>query len=330
MTPLQPELSDLIVDIDPWTLERRPVQREAVRAELRRHGMRRAERILDAIPGGALLDGNAVDALLTDAHCELQRLSFEFRNGERLLQLLAPLLTALREACPERPLRVVDVGCGLGFVLRWLAAFGGLGDDVTLDGYDLNPALVSLAQALADEEGLSCRFHHANALETGSEGRPDARSDAGSEADSSTRLEAPSKAAGAHVFLSTGVLHHFRGEALTRFFAGQRGAWALLHCDIKASWTTPLGAWLFHQARMRVPLARHDGVLSAVRAHPRETLLQAARTGAPGLRFALFDGRPSPLPLLRTLQTVVGLREALAAPFRHALGRRASRLEALQ
>ncbi len=297
-----PELSDLLLDTDPVTLARKPVRREAVRAVLRQHGMRAAERILDGIPGGEVLDASTVDGILVRSHCELQRLSFEFRNGQRLLQLLRPLVEALREVLTERPLRIVDIGCGMGFVLRWLAAYGALGEDVELLGCDFNPTLIANAEKLAREEGLRAQFRVANAF----------------------TLERK-----AHVFLSTGVIHHFRGPALTDFFRGQAnaGAWAMLHCDIKASWAAPLGSWIFHQARMREPLARHDGVLSAVRAHPRDALLGAAREGGSPLRFAMFDGRPSPMPILRTLQTLVGAREELTTPVRERLGPLAHRLE---
>lgn len=298
-----PELSDLLLDTDPQTLARKPVSREAVRAALRRHGMRTAEQILDGIPGGEVLDVATVDGILVRSHCELQRLSYEFRNGDRLLQLLRPLLTVLRERLTERPIRIVDIGCGMGFVLRWLAAYGALGDDVELLGCDFNPTLIGNAEKLAREEGLRCQFRVANAF----------------------TLERH-----AHVFLSTGVIHHFRGDALTEFFRGQAGvgASAMLHCDIKASWAAPIGSWIFHQARMREPLARHDGVLSAVRAHPREALLSAAAAGGSPLRFALFDGQPSLLPILRTLNTLVGVKPELAEPLREKLGPFSSRLEA--
>ena len=303
MTPDWPELSDLLLDVDPETLARRPVHRAAVLATLARHGMREGRRIVEALPGADVLDEGAVDGVLVRSHTELTRLAFEFRNGVRLLQLLRPLLDVLRASTAERPLRVVDIGCGLGFVVRWLAAFGDLGDDVELLGCDFNPALIALAQALSTEERLRCTFRVANAF----------------------TLERR-----AHVFISTGVLHHFRGEDLGRFFGRQAGAGAraLFHCDIKASWAAPLGAWLFHQARMREPLAKHDGVLSAVRAHPPEVLLAAARAMGRPLRYALFDGAPSPLPLVRTLNTLVGLDEVLVPPYLTALGGARQRLGA--
>ncbi len=303
MRPDWPELSDLILDTDPVTLERRPVSRATVHAVLEAHGMRAARRILDRIGGGDTLDPNEVDGVLVRAHAELQRLAFEFRNGERGLMLLRPLLDVLRRDRAGRPLRIVDIGCGMGFLLRWLAAHGRLGADVELVGCDFNPTLIAAAQALADEERLAVEFRVANAF----------------------TLERP-----ADVYLSSGVLHHFRGEDLDRFFGmqAQTGARAMLHLDIKASWAAPLGAWIFHRARMREPLAQHDGVLSAIRAHPRDALLAAATGAGRPLVYALFDGRPSPLPILRTLNVVVGLHPSLVDPYVEGLGPLSARLEA--
>jgi 2-polyprenyl-3-methyl-5-hydroxy-6-metoxy-1,4-benzoquinol methylase len=296
-----PELSDLLLDTDPVTLARRPVSRAAVRERLRQHGMRAAERILDDIPGGEWIDPAAVDGILVRSHCELQRLSYEFRNGRRLRELLVPLLTTLRARITERPIRIVDLGCGLGFVIRWLAAHGQLGADVELLGCDFNPTLVGHAQRLTIEEGLSCSFQVANAF---------------------------TLARAAHVLISTGVIHHFRGDDLSAFFQSQvgSGAAAMLHCDIKASWAAPIGSWMFHRARMREPLARHDGVLSAIRAHRPAALAAAAATAGATMHFGLFDGHPSLMPIVRTLNTVVGIRAPWWSELRSALGRDASRL----
>lgn len=301
MRPEWPELSDLILDTDPDTLERRPVSRAAVRMVLDGHGMRSARRILDRIGGGDTLDTTEVDGILVRSHAELQRLAFEFRNGERLVMLLRPLVDVLRGG--DRRIRIVDIGCGMGFLLRWLAAHGRLGAEVELVGCDFNPTLISTARALADEERLDVEFRVANAF----------------------TLERP-----ADVYISSGVLHHFRGDDLGRFFAmqAQTGARAMLHLDIKHSWAAPLGAWIFHRARMREPLARHDGVLSAIRAHPREALVSASTGSGRPLLYALFDGRPSPLPILRTLNVVVGIEAARADAYVAALGDLAPRLEA--
>jgi hypothetical protein len=182
--------------------------------------------------------------------------------------------------------------------VRVLAATGGLGPDVELVGCDYNRALVDEAARLAEEEHLSCRFLCANAF----------------------RLEPP-----AHVYTSTGVLHHFRGDALVRFFEGQRGAQAFVHFDTQPSVLSPIGSWIFHRSRMREPLARHDGVVSAMRTHAASTLVDAAH--ASGLAVASWDAaRSLASVVLRPMHAIVGVRPRLAPHFREALGAEASRL----
>lgn len=193
MTTDRPEISDLVVSYDPVTLARLPVRRDEVMAELARHRMAPAARIVARWPhDGGVLDARFVDGVLLCAHLELQRLSEEFRQGERMRSLLVPLLDALRSGGVPGPYRVVDVGCGLGYVVRWLAAHGALGSDVRLVGCDYNAPFVRFASTLAAAEGLSCEFVVANAF----------------------RLDQP-----ATIFTSTGVIHHFRGECLDRFLA---------------------------------------------------------------------------------------------------------------
>ena len=87
----------------------------------------------------------------------------------------------------RNPIRIVDIGCGTGFVIRWLSANGSLGDDVELMGVDFNVALLNEAQRLATIENLRCKFAVANAF----------------------RLAEP-----ATIFISTGILHHFRDDIL--------------------------------------------------------------------------------------------------------------------
>lgn len=248
------EISDLITSVDPHSGRRLPVSRAEVVRLLDEAGDKRAARIVAGLPTDreGVLDPHAVDRLLVGVHTELQRLSEELRIGERLLHLLGPLFDAIRDTHgrPDR-FRLVDVGCGLGYAVRWLAATNALGPDVDLVGVDLDAALVTEADRLARAEGLDCRFLHANAFAL-----PEA----------------------ATVYISTGVLHHFRGPALMEFFRSQAAspAQAFCHFDIAATRIAPLGAWIFHRARMRHPLGRHDGVASALRAHSDETLLRAA------------------------------------------------------
>ena len=131
------------------------------------------------------------------------------------------------------------------------------------------------------------------------------------------------------MLLSTGVLHHFRGRALVELFRQHESSSAagFLHFDFQPSPIAPLGSWLFHRIRMRQPLARHDGVLSAVRAHEASTLLDAVREGAPSFRTSMYATRLWGTPVPRAFNAVVGAREGVWERFTRALGRRAARLD---
>ncbi|MBW8485261.1 class I SAM-dependent methyltransferase [Actinomadura parmotrematis] len=296
------EISDLITVTDPRSLRRAPVRRDDVLRTLAEAGNRRAARIVGTLPvdGDGVLDPAAVDRLLIGVHTELQRLSEEMRIGERVLHLLGPLLEAIRETAePGARLRLVDIGCGLGYLVRRLAATRALGPGVELIGVDLDAALAGEAARLAQAEGLDCRFVHANAFDL-----PEA----------------------ATVYVSTGVLHHFRGPALAEFLQAQAASSAVAFChfDIAATPITPLGAWVFHRARMRHPLGRHDGVASARRAHSDETLLHAA--DIPGIRPLVYEPRGLANPFCTTLRPLLGIRPHLEEPFRRAMGRASRRL----
>ncbi|PKV83320.1 methyltransferase family protein [Streptomyces sp. TLI_146] len=295
------EISDLITAVDPRSGHRLPVSRAEVIRLLDEAGDARAARIVAGLPTDrdGLLDPDAVDRLLISVHAELQRLSEELRIGERLVHLLGPLLQAIRATNGPGRYRLVDVGCGLGYAVRWLAATNALGPDVELVGVDLDAALVAEAGRLARAEGLDCHFVHGNAFAL-----PEA----------------------ATVYISTGVLHHFRGPALTEFFRSQAAspAQAFCHFDIAATRLAPVGAWIFHLARMRHPLGRHDGVASARRAHSDETLLRAA--DVPGITPLLYEPRGAANPFCTTLRPIIGVRPHLEDPFRRSLGRAARRL----
>lgn len=303
------EVTDLIVAHHPVTLDRVPVRRADVVERLRASGDPRGARLAATLPvraDGLHLDDEAVDRRLVAVHTELQRLSEELRIGDRLTHLLRPLLAALRGAGSTPPggrIRVVDIGCGLGYLVRWLAAHDALGDDVDLIGVDLHGALVDEAARLARAEGLRCRFERADAF----------------------RLDEP-----ATVYVSTGLIHHFRGPDLAAFFAAQAGPGtaAFCHYDIAATGLAPIGAWVFHRARMRDPLGRHDGVVSARRAHDDATLLAAAASAAP-LVPLLYEPRERSNPFCTTLRPVLGVRPELVAPLRGELGRAARRLVGL-
>lgn len=296
------EISDLIVDYDVETLARRPVVRARAATTLAENGQRWAAKYVARLPAAdGILDAAVCDGVLLRAHTELQRLSEEFLQADRARRLLMPLLRTLRRAGVPPPYRIVDVGCGLGYLVRALAAHGRLGRDVELIGCDMNRSLVEQAQRLSEEESLTCDFRVANAF----------------------RLEQP-----AHIFMSTGVIHHFRGDALQGFFQGQAPGQAFVHYDMQASWAAPIGSWIFHQARMREPLARHDGVVSAIRAHSASTLLAAApRTGFTCAPFDSAQGLTG--AIVRPMHAVVGTRPHLWDRFTEELGPLRSRLGAI-
>jgi SAM-dependent methyltransferase len=183
--------------------------------------------------------------------------------------------------------RVVDVGCGLGYVVRWLAATRRLGDRVELVGMDLNPVLVAKAARLAEAEDLDCRFEHGDALAAGAAAGGGART----------------------IVISTGLLHHLPGPDLPKFFAAQArlSVAAFAHWDIvPCGWST-VGAWVFHQARMREAVSRHDGVVSARRSHRASVLLAAARSGAPGYQVTVLETKWHPRAV-DVLRPVLGVR----------------------
>nr|WSX51959.1 class I SAM-dependent methyltransferase [Streptomyces sp. NBC_00974] len=300
------EIVDLIAVFDPRSGARLPVRRGDVVRALDRCGDRPAARIAAGLPAGPddVLDPLAVDRLLIGVHAATQRLDEELGTAERLVEVLGPLFETIREIAGRRGrFRLVDIGSGLGHLVRRLAATGALGPGVELVGVDLNGALVAEADRLARAEGLDCRFVHGNAFDL-----PEV----------------------ATVYVSSGLLHHLRGPALAEFFEAQADSPALAFChfDIAATRLAPVAAWMFHRTRTSDPLARHDGVVSARRAHSDETLLRAATV--PGIR-PLVLAPPGPSHPLRTsVRPLLGIRPYLEEPLRQALGSSAGRLVGAQ
>jgi SAM-dependent methyltransferase len=303
--PQDYEVSDVIVAYDPVTLQRVPVQKQEILKVFSNN--RRAASIISRIPErGGCLDSVAVDRLLIKVHWEMQRLAEEFHHGARILELLRMVIAAIRSEGSAEPLRIVDVGCGIGYAIRWLAAKGCLAEQgIELTGVDLNSTLIAEANRLARLENLSCRFYHGDAFSEQHSG---------------------------NIYISTGVVHHFRGDALTEFFRrqGLEGTAAFLHYDFHPWLLAPYGSWFFHVLRMRTALARHDGVLSTVRAHSADTLLQAARKGAPMLACGIYGARIWGTPLPRVFQTLLGIRPSLMPALTSRLRYKRQRLEGLQ
>jgi SAM-dependent methyltransferase len=145
-----------------------PVPQAAAVSRLAGLGQRRAARIVGRMPAAeGVLDAQYVDELMLRVHCELQRLSEELQLARRIAGLLAPLVARIRETGGGAPVRVVDVGCGVGYVVRWLAATSALGAGVELAGVDMNATLVGAAIRLAERESLNCRFVRGNAFDPG-------------------------------------------------------------------------------------------------------------------------------------------------------------------
>jgi SAM-dependent methyltransferase len=293
------EITDLLVDIDPRSGVRRPVAQAAVVQRLIDQGDARAARVVRALPAtDGVLDDHAVDRLVVAVHQEIQRLSEEFRHGARMARLIAPLLAGMRTGGVPGPYRIVDIGCGTGYVVRWLSRFAAA-DDVTYVGVDHHEALVLEARRLAQLEHLPCRFEVADAF----------------------TLAEP-----AHLFLSTGVLHHLAPRGLDGFFAQHEAGPALgfVHVDFQPSAIAPFGAWLFHRTRMRLPVSRFDGVRSARRAHDPAAIEASASTAAPSFTTSLVGQRIGRTPLPCVLTSLVGVRHGIAGSTVAAHGLRAS------
>ncbi|UZN03777.1 methyltransferase domain-containing protein [Cellulomonas sp. S1-8] len=290
-TPRPLEVTDLLVRVEDG--RRVPVRRTDVVDELRSRGQARAARLAARLPVRAddVLDERAVDALLVRIHCELQRLEEELQQPRRIAELLLPWVVRWRAQDPRRPVRVVDVGCGIGYVVRWLAHSGVLGPDVELVGADLNPVLVEAARRLARADRAACRFVAGDAFAPGGV------------------VDDPERT----VVLSVGLLHHLAPEDLPAFFAAQAtlGVAVFTHLDPDPDPWSTAAAWMFHRARMREPVSRHDGVMSFRRAHPGPVLLDAARQGAPGYDVTVTDGRRLRPRIHAALRPVTGVRRGL-------------------
>jgi SAM-dependent methyltransferase len=305
--PEQPEITDLIVQHDAESLKRKGVRKAdvvEVFARFRNDIALRAVRALPDIDG--ILDERKVNSLLLAIHWEMQRLAEEFYHGHRVWELVRCVVAALRESGFEKTIRIVDVGCGIGYTTRWLAANIPATDyGIEFIGMDLNSTLVAEAKRLANCEELSCSFFHEDAFHSKDSG---------------------------HIFLSTGVIHHFRDDTLLEFLKRheQVETQAFLHFDFQPWFLAPFGSMFFHYLRMRTGIARHDGVLSAARAHTARTLVDAARKSAPKFASGIYGAKIWCTPAPRVFHTLVGVRHAIVPELRRELGVRVSRLGELR
>ena len=295
--PAQPEISDLVVQHDAKTLQRLSVSKKEVLEAFEKFSNKRATRVVERIPAtDGFLDSLAVDRMMLAVHWEMQRLAEEFYHGNRMFRLLRATIDSLRSNGFVGPIRIVDIGCGIGYTIRWLAAHTSLSsENVELTGVDLNSTLVAEANRLAQAELLPCEFFHGDAFSENLSGQ---------------------------IYSSTGVVHHFRNDDLTSFFRRHDTptTQAFIHYDFQPSPLAPFGSWFFHIIRMRTPLARHDGVLSACRAHSAPTLVAAARAAVSGLETGMFGMRIWKTLAPRVFHALVGFRPELVPQMRKGLG----------
>jgi SAM-dependent methyltransferase len=305
--PDQPEITDLIVRHDPVTLQRLPVRKQEIIEVFSRFRNRLALRAVEALPAQAgYLDPTEIDRLFVTIHWEMQRLSEEFYHGPRVSKVLRAVIATIRAGGFSGTLRVVDVGCGIGYNIRWLAAHTSLPKEgVELTGVDLNSGLIKEANRLSVAENLPCRFVHGDAFSSDHSGQ---------------------------IYLSTGVIHHFRGDGLLGFLNRHQRpeTHAFLHFDFQPWFLAPCGSWFFHFLRMRTRVARHDGVLSAARAHNATTLVQAARSATPEFASGIYGAKIWNTPAPRVFHALLGIRRPLQPHLKEQFGRLSPRLGEIQ
>lgn len=180
------EITDLLWPVDSAG-KRLPVVKDQAVALLSSRGQSRAARLVARMPvRDGLIDPDRLDRLGLRIHCELQRLGEELQVDRRVAALLdAPIRRLL--ATSSDPVAIVDVGCGLGHVVRAAAARDLFPAEVQLVGVDLNPLLIDEARRLATLEGLHCHFIAGDAFNP------------------ALTMADPRRT----IIISTGLLHHF-------------------------------------------------------------------------------------------------------------------------
>lgn len=146
---------------------RMPVVKAQAMERLRASDQPDAVRLVEGIPDTrGVLDEAAVNSIFLAVHLELARLSEFVHVPQRIAHSLRPIVARLRET-GEGPIRVVDLGCGIGYDVRALAATRALGDAVEFTGLDFNGLLVEAARRLAAAEDIPMDFRVGNALDPG-------------------------------------------------------------------------------------------------------------------------------------------------------------------
>ncbi len=284
------EVLDVLWDTEMPSGDRLPVDKADARARLADRGQHHAARLVDEVPAhpDGTLEEEAVNQIFLAVHLELARLSEFVHVPQRMASSLEPLVSRLRDE-EGGTIRVVDVGCGIGFDTRVLAATEALGPGVEFVGLDFNSLLVDAAARLAQAEDIPVRFIHGDAL------------------DPSLAIEDPSRT----VMISSGVLHHIGRDDIGDFFArhGEIGVAGFAHFDPSPGFWANAGGWMLHQTRMREPISRHDGTTSMRRALTATELLQSAgeRLGDDYELTCEDEGKYLPQPE-KIVRPIVGIR----------------------
>ncbi len=157
----------------------------------------------------------------------------------RFWNALLPMLKQSQQA-PSKRLKIADVGCGDGYLLRRLAAKAtAAGFEVDWIGYDFSVTACKLAAQKADAAGVKIRFEQVDIL-------------AG---------EIPEKA---DVFLNSLFLHHFESADVETIFKKFRDATtqAFIVEDLRRTVLGYFLAWSCGRLLTRSPIVHYDGVVS--------------------------------------------------------------------
>ena len=148
-------------------------------------------------------------------------------------------------------LRIADLGCGSGDMLRQVARWAQKRDmEVELEGYDANPFIVEYA--MHHSEDFSIRFQAENVL---SEEFGDRKFD---------------------VVLCTLFLHHFRSDELASFLArlkSQTSGWIIIN-DLHRHWLAYHSIKALTRAFSGSPMVKNDGPISVLRGFHRKEIIE--------------------------------------------------------
>ena len=262
-------------------------------------------RVIEKLPADSdgTLNSKAVDDLLVTVHCEMQRISEGFSTA-------AACRNCLDRSWKQCGPGVQTPGCVWSDVLDAAPALSCAGwppttpcPTTSVIGADYNAALIEEARRLASIEDLRCRFVVATRFSLISQPRFTSRREFFiTSAEPISTICSPICAA-----------RHLRASF-----------------NFHQTAIAPFGSWLFHEVRMRQPLAWYDGILSAVRAYRADELLAAARAAVPSFHSAVYGIRLWGWPIPRAFHSLIGIRPEYRETFLEKLGSKVNSLGVLE